>query len=170
MKTIFETRHSPWERRRSQAAFTIIECMVYSGVYVLLLGLAFFAFYRCFDNLKNLRRTSDDITRAVHAGETWRGDVRAASAPIQLNEAEQTLRIQCGNREVSYRFADGQVFRKPSADAPWTVLLGKVQRSEMQSDRRARVTAWRWDLELQTKQKTVRVKPLFTFVAAPPQP
>lgn len=169
MRTILAMRHSPQERRRSQAAITIIECMVYSGVYVLLLGLAFFAFYRCFDNMKNLRRNSDDITRAVHAGEVWRGDVRAASAPIKFNEAEQTLRIRLGDREITYRFADAQVFRKSGADAPWTVLLAKVQRSEMQSDRRAQVTAWRWDLELQTKQKTVRVKPLFTFVAAPPQ-
>ena len=155
---------------RGARGFTIIECMVYCGVYGLLLGLAFCALQRSFDNLRNLCRNSDDITRTVHAGETWRGDVRAASAPIQFNEAEQTLRIRRGEREVSYRFADTQVLRQASADAPWAVLLAKVQHSEMRSDRRTQVLAWRWDLELQTKQKTVRVKPLFTFVAAPAQP
>ena len=158
------------KRELQQRGFTIIECVVYAGVYALLMGLAFFAFYRCFDNLRHVRRTSDDITRAVHAGEVWRGDIRAATAPIQFNAADQTLRVRCGDREIAYRFAEAQVLRQSSSDAPWTVLLAKVQRSEMQSDRRARVTAWRWDLELQTKQKTVRVKPLFTFVAAPPQP
>jgi hypothetical protein len=157
-------------KSRSTHGVTLIECMVYSGVYVLLMGLAFFALYRCFDNLRNLNRTSDDITRAVNAGEAWRGDVRAATAPIQFDEAEQTLRIPRGDREIAYRFADAQVLRRGSTNAPWTVLLAKVQRSEMQADRRSRVTAWHWDLELQTKQKTVRVKPLFTFVAAPPPP
>jgi len=141
--------------------------VVYAGVYLLVLGLAFFAFYRCVDNMRNVRRNSDDITRAVHAGEVWRGDVRAATAPIQFNESEQTLRIKRGDREISYRFTDAQIFRKTGADAPWTVLLAKVQHSEMQTDRRTHVTAWRWDVELQTKQKNVRVKPLFTFVAAP---
>ncbi|MSU60156.1 MAG: hypothetical protein EXS35_18625 [Pedosphaera sp.] len=144
--------------------------MVYSGVFVLLLGLAFFAFYRCAENMRSVRRNSDDITRAVQAGEVWRRDVREATAPVQYSAAEQTLRIQRGGREVSYRFTDTQIFRRTGADAPWTVLLAKVQHSEMQTDRRAHVTAWRWDLELQTKQKNVRVKPVFTFVAAPPQP
>jgi hypothetical protein len=150
--------------------FTVIECLVYSGVYLVLLGLAFFAFYRCVDNMRNVHRNSDDITHAVHAGEIWRGDVRAATKPIEFSEAEQTLQIQHSDREISYRFADAQIFRKTGTDAPWTVLLAKVQRSEMQTDRRTQVTAWRWDLELQTKQKNVRVKPLFTFVATPPQP
>src|SRR5207249_4816031 len=46
----------PARRQRSQAAFTIIECMVYIGVYVTLLGFASFAFYRCYDHMKNMRR------------------------------------------------------------------------------------------------------------------
>ena len=150
--------------------FTIIECMVYCGVYVLLIGLAFFAFYRCFDNMRNLRRNSDDITRAVQAGEIWRDDIRRATAPIQFNAAEHTLRIQQGDRAVAYQFAGAQVLRQSRGDGPWTVLLARVQHSEIQADRRARVTAWRWDLELQPNQKRVRVKPLFTFIAAPPQP
>src|SRR6185295_13014230 len=122
-------------KSRSARGFTIIECMVYAGVYLLVLGLAFFAFYRCVDNMRNVRRNSDDITRAVHAGEVWRGDVRAATAPIQFNESEQTLRIKRGDREISYRFTDAQIFRKTGADAPWTVLLAKVQHSGMQTDR-----------------------------------
>ena len=162
MKTTFQARRA--------CGFTIIECLVYSGVYVLLLGLAFFVFYRSFENLRNINRTSDDIARAIHAGEVWRRDVRTATSPIRFNAAEQLLRIRRGDREISYRFEDGQVLRRSNSDAPWAVLLAKVHHSEMQSDRRAHVTAWRWDLELQTKQKTVRVKPLFTFVAAPPQP
>ena len=152
---------------RQLRGFSIIDCMVYAGVFVVVMGLAYFALYRCLENLKHVRRNSNDITRAVNAGEVWRGDIRAAKLPIQFDEADQTLRLTRDDREVSYRFADGQLLRRPRADAPWAVLIDRVQNSNMTSDPRSEVTAWRWDVELQTKQKNPRVKPLFTFIAAP---
>lgn len=155
--------------RRRTRAFTIIECMVYAGVYVVLLGAAFVAFYRSFDNMKQLYRTTDDITRTVHAGEVWRADIRAATQLVELDAAAQMLRIHRGDREVTYRFADGQVLRQSQADAPWAVLLPNVAHSEMQVDHRAQMTTLRWEVELQTKTKNVRVRPLFTFIATPPQ-
>ena len=161
---------SAWERRRCRGAFTLIECLVYLGVYVALVGFGSFAFYRCYDHMKAMRRNSEDIINAVHAGEAWRNDVRQAAKPLRFEPADQTLRIQRSDKEVAYRFADGQVLRQSSAGAPWLVLLPRVQRSEMQADPRAHVTAWRWELELQSQQKSARVRPLFTFVAAPPQP
>ena len=160
----------PARRRRSLAAFTIIECMVYLGVYVTLLGFATMAFYRCYDHMKSMRRNREAISSAVHAGEAWRNDVRRATKPIVFDPADQTLRIQRSDKEVAYRFADGKVLRKSSAEARWVVLLPKVERSEMQADPRAHVTAWRWEVELQTQKKTARVRPLFSFVATPPSP
>lgn len=161
--------HALMERKcaaRSRA-FTIIECLVYIGLFALLLGLGTVAFYRCFDNMKGLRRNADEITRAVRAGELWRNDVRAAARAIQFEESEQTIRIPQRDREVVYKFADAQVFRKTGADAPWLVLLPKVKNSQMTSDPRTHVTAWRWELELQPTQKTARTRPLFTFLAVP---
>ena len=148
-------------------AFTIIECLVYIGLFAVLLGLGTVAFYRCFDNMKGLRRNADDITRAVHAGELWRHDIRAAARAIQINEAGQTIRIPQRDREVFYWFADTQVFRKTGAEAPWLPLLSKVQSSQMTSDPHAHVTAWRWELELQISRKDTRLRPLFTFLAVP---
>jgi len=148
-------------------AFTIIECLVYIGLFALLLGLGTVAFYRCFDNMKGLRRNADDITRAVHAGELWRNDIRAAARAIQVDQTDQTIRIPQRDRDVLYRFADAQVFRKTGADAPWLVLLPKVKSSQMISDPRTHVTSWRWELELQPTQTTVRTRPLFTFLAVP---
>ena len=148
-------------------AFTIIECLVYAGLFALLLGLGTIAFYRCFDNMKGLRRNADDITRAVHAGELWRNDIRAAARAIQINEADLTIRIPQRDREVSYRFAGTQVSRKTGAEAPWLPLLSRVKVSQMTSDPRARVTAWRWELELQSLRKDRRLRPLFTFIAVP---
>lgn len=160
----------PSKMHRSAAgsrAFTIIECLVYLGLVMLLLGLGTIAFYRCFDNTKGLRRNANDITRAVNAGELWRNDIRAASRAIQVDETDLTIRIPQREREVWYRFADTQVLRKTSKDAPWLPLLSKVQSSRMASDPRAHVIAWRWELELQTSRKEARVRPLFTFLAVP---
>ena len=154
-------------RAAHSPAFTIIECLVYIGLFAVLLGLGTVAFYRCFDNMKGLRRNADDITRAVHAGELWRNDIRAAARAIQVDETDQTIRIPQRDREVFYRFADTQVFRKTGADAPWLPLLPKVKSSQMTSDPRAHVTAWRWELELQISRKDTRVRPLFTFLAVP---
>ncbi len=161
--------HALMERRCTvhSRAFTIIECLVYTGLFALLLGLGTVAFYRCFDNMKGLRRNADDITRAVHAGELWREDIRAAARAIQINEAEQMIRIPQRDREVFYRFADTQVFRKTAAEAPWFPLLPRVKSSQMTSDPRAHVTAWRWEVELQTSRKDTRLRPLFTFLAVP---
>lgn len=161
------------KKHRSAAgsrAFTIIECLVYLGLVMVLLGLGTVAFYRCFDNMKGLRRNANDITGAVNAGELWRNDIRAATHTIQVDEADQTICIRQRDREVFYKFADTQVFRKTGADAPWLPLLSKVQSSRMTSDPRAHVTAWRWELELQTSRKQARVRPLFTFLAVPEPP
>lgn len=148
-------------------AFTIIECLVYLGLVMVLFGLGTVAFYRCFDNMKGLRRNANDITRAVNAGELWRNDIRTATQTIQVDEADQTIRIPQREREVFYKFTDTQVFRKTGADAPWLPLLSKVQSSQMTKDPRAHVTAWRWELALQPSRKEARVRPLFTFLAVP---
>ena len=153
--------------RRNVRALTLIECLVYIGLLGLLLGLGTVAFYRCFDNMKGLRRNTDDITRAVHAGELWRNDIRAAAGAIQSDDAGRTILIPQREREVLYKFADAQVYRKTGAGSSWQPLLAKVQSSQMTSDPRTHVTAWRWELELQASRKTARVRPLFTFLAVP---
>ena len=164
MKTLASMER--WCTVRSRA-FTIIECLVYTGLFALLLGLGTVAFYRCFDNMKGLRRNADDITRAVHAGELWRDDIRAAARAIQVEQTDQTIRIPQRDREIFYRFADAQVLRKTGAEAPWLPLLSRVKGSQMIRDPRAHVTAWRWELELQTARKDTHLRPLFTFLAVP---
>lgn len=156
-----------FRRTAPSHGFTIIELLIYCGVYAVLLGVSFVAFYRCFDNMKGLRRNSEDITRAIHAGEIWRNDIRAATRPIRFDESVQSFRIPQDDREVAYKFSDAQVYRKAGVDAPWVVLLSKVQTSRMSADPRTHVTAWHWELELQSARKSPRVKPLFTFLAIP---
>jgi hypothetical protein len=117
--------------------------------------------------MKGLRRNADDITRALYAGELWRDDMRSATRPIQVEPSTQIIHIPRRDGEVLYQFVESQVLRKAKPDAPWVVLLPKVQRSQMEADVRVHVTAWRWELELQPSRKPARVRPAFTFLAVP---
>jgi type II secretory pathway component PulJ len=154
-------------RQHNENGITLIECLVYISLVFVVLGLATAAFYRCFDNMKALRRNTDDITQALHAGELWRADIRAATKPVQFDAADQLLRITHRDREVAYKFADAQVLRRTGADTSWVVVLPKVEKSQMQADTRAQVTAWQWELELKTLRKPATMRPLFTFTAVP---
>ena len=147
--------------------FTLIECMAYLGVFVVILSLALLTYYRCMDNYKNLHSNADDIARVLLIGEQWRNDVRAAIGTIHFENDGNLVRIPQQNGEVAYKFSDGQVLRKTATNPAWIVVLPKVRRSQMEFDARGRVTAARWELELQPSQKRVRVRPAFSFFAVP---
>jgi len=154
---------------RPLRAFLLIEALVYIGVSSLLLGIGFAAIYRCIDNSVALRRNADDITTALHMGERWRADVRAASGPVRLEKLadEQILHLLGGSHEITYRFAEHTAFRRVDAGS-WVQLLGRFKSSFVESERRSNVTAWKWELELETRAKAGKVRPLLTFFAVAP--
>ncbi len=154
-------------RRQHRAAATLIECLVYIGVFATLLGVSTCAFYRCYDHMRSLRRNADDITRTLHLGELWRHDIRLATQPPALDETAQTLHIQQQERVVDYRFTDNQVLRRTSATAPWSSVLTNFNQSQMRLEHQNGVAAWRWEVELKPLRKPARVQPLFTFTAVP---
>jgi hypothetical protein len=67
--------------------------------------------------------------------------------------------------EILYAFREGSVFRRAPSSRDWQPLLPKVKNFKMQIDHYESVTAWRWEVELQSAQKAAHVKPLFTFLA-----
>jgi hypothetical protein len=149
----------------SPRGFTLIECLVYIAVLLLVWGLAFQLFYRSRDSARDLGRNADDVSRAVHAGERWREDVRLAIGRVDVAEVDGVtrLRIPQADGAVVYSFHDAQVFRESGgATIP---VLGKVKASRMQSDPREKVTAWRWELELLGRPDRKRLRPLFSFQA-----
>jgi len=157
---------------RSRAAFMLEECLVYIAVSSVLLGLAFAAFYRVMENAKGLRRNAADIARVLQAGERWREDIHRATGPLRLANSpgavEQAFHVPQRSGEVIYFFTGTNLLRRAGPDAPWREALAGVKVSRMNRDRRERVTAWRWELELNTGRKKPLVRPLFTFQAAAP--
>jgi hypothetical protein len=151
-------------------AFSLIECLVYMGILMLLVGLALAGFYRTLKQTSNLEKNAADIVRAVQAGERWREDIRLATGVPQWIGAGPTreLHIPQASGDVAFVFRDNAVWRRSAPAHAWEPLLAQVKDSKMIEDRRPRVIAWRWDVELQENQKVARVRPLFSFLAVPP--
>jgi type II secretory pathway pseudopilin PulG len=153
-------------RRR---AFTLIELLVYMSLFVVVVGLGYAAMYRSMDASKGLRRNAEDITQALDAGERWRDDIRAATQPPRLEQSgeETILHIPRANTEVTYRFASNNVSRRVGS-GEWSTALEHVNASNFISDQRTKVTAWKWEIEMQPYRKSLtHLKPLFTFLAVP---
>ena len=155
-------------RRRTRVrGITLIECLVYIGALATVFGMGTAAFYHSSASSAALRRNADDIAQVLHIGELWRADIRAATQPVRFDATEQTLHLVHGETAVAYKFADHQILRRSSADAPWVVILPRVAQSQMAPEPRAHVTGWRWELELKSIRESAPLRPLFTFTAVP---
>ena len=155
----------PVNRAARQRGVSLIECIVYIAVLVMVLGTALVGFNRCWDNNKHLRRNAEDIVRALHAGEQWRADLRAATGKIQVKqqpEGEQVI-IPLRGGPITYTYSAGTVQRQTGLTGKAVVLLNNVKTSAMAAEPRLHVTAWRWELELAAVRKDVAVRPIFTF-------
>jgi len=154
-----------------QKAYLLTEALVYIGLVFVLLGVAYAGLYRFIDNSVLLQRYSEDISRAMHAGERWRADIRSASVGIRLepNPDGDILHLRTSRGEIDYTVRPGAVLRRVDSGS-WVSVLNNVQASSMQADALPNVTAWRWELELRPQTKGAikpgRVRPLFTFLAA----
>jgi hypothetical protein len=77
------------------------------------------------------------------------------------------MQLRQSNGEVAYLFSTNAVYRRVGTGR-WSTVLENVEASTVTADRRSRVTAWRWELELQTRKKRLsNARPLFTFIAVP---
>ena len=161
------------KRSASASGMMLIECLVYISIAMVLAGLALGAFYQGWNNHRNLTRVSDDILQTLRAGEQWRADIRQTIAEPRgkTNQAGHLLHLPQRNGEVIYAFRTNGVWRRSSAGVPWAPVLSRVKSSRMVPEVHAHVTAWRWELTLETPRQQARLQPLFTFKAVPgPRP
>ncbi len=165
----FPNRQSKIGNRKS--AFTLIECLAYVGLFALFIVLVMTTFFRARDGSDSLRRNADDVTRALHAGERWREDVRTATAaPSLVTESGQTwLALPHGTNTTVYTHFGSTVWRQVHTNQTWQPVLTRVTSSHMEADARQHVAAWRWEVELQLKDPRKQTRPLFTFLAVAPK-
>ena len=153
---------------QARTGYLLIECLVYLSVIVVVLGLGLGAFYVCWDYSKALHYATDDINAALHAGERWRADIRNATGKITVETTAEgeRLRIPYGTNQLIYNFNAGEVRRKVASSDFSELLLPKVTVSQMVTETRGPVAAWRWEVELTPRRKETHLPLLFTFEAA----
>ncbi|MFO1478135.1 MAG: prepilin-type N-terminal cleavage/methylation domain-containing protein [Verrucomicrobiota bacterium] len=155
--------------RRNCTGFTLIEVLMYIFLLALVTGAAGTAFFRSWDASKALARNAENITRTLDAGESWRADIRTANGPIRQEGAHgaEQLRIPTARGDIVYSLVNSEIWRHDPAQPAPVRLLGQVASSRMQPDPRTHVTAWSWDVRLQTRRHTVHTIPQFRFEAVP---
>ena len=157
---------------RGRAGFTLIECISYFAVFLILSGIAMGSFYLSWDHSKALISASDDISAALLAGERWRMDVRAASGTINVETTTngEVVKIPEGGNEIIYRFDSNKVQRQAGAANLPVLLLPRVVSSEVKPDTRGGIMAWRWELQVAQRRKETHLPLLFTFEAVQKTP
>ncbi len=75
---------------------------------------------------------TNDITTALHAGERWRADVRAATGNISITTTPtgELVRIPETKKEIIYRFEAGEVRRDIPALHLFTIAAPKSQKAQ----------------------------------------
>jgi Tfp pilus assembly protein PilE len=152
------------EIRRERSGYLLMELLVFMALMAVILGLAFAAYYRCADNSKRLQQNAADILAATQAGERWREDVRTATNAVMA--ADGVKIIQAGDT-IEYRFGEQAIWRHSAKTGRTICLLSKVKTSTMRPETRRQVSAWRWEVELQSRKAPPFLRPLFTFEAVP---
>jgi hypothetical protein len=158
--------------RRRRAGIMLVECITYLVVFLILSGVAMGSFYLCWDHSKALISASDDISAALHAGERWRADVRAASGTINIETTTngEVVKIPQGDKEITYTFDSKKIQRQVGSVNLPVLLLPRVLSSDMEQDIRGGVTAWRWELQVAQRRKEMHTQLMFTFEAVQKMP
>jgi hypothetical protein len=154
-------------RNQNQAGITLIECLVYVTVLIIIVGVALEAFYVCWGHSRALISTTDDVSAALRAGELWRADVRDASGAIDVETTAsgEAVKIPEAGKEIRYTFNSSEVRRQTGSEGVSQLLLARVKSSDIKMDPRTSVTAWKWELELPERTKGPHLPLLFTFEA-----
>jgi hypothetical protein len=157
---------------KREAGITLVECIVYIAVFLILSAVATGAFYLSWDHSKALISATDDISAALRAGERWRTDVRVASGEIRVKKtlSETVVTIPEGDKEIEYHLSAGELRRQAGSDGFSALLLPRVVSSEMIPEVRDGIWAWRWELEVAQQRKETHIPLLFTFEAAQKTP
>ena len=154
---------------RRERAIVLIDLMVYMALLAFILILLAVVFDQGMQQSGHLRRNIADIERAMKAGERWRAEVRSATGEpwLQTVDGVEFFHIPIGTNQIAYSFQSNRVYRFISTNEGWQVALRDVKSAQVLAERREHAAGWRWEIELERRQKTVHVRPLFTFLAVP---
>ena len=141
-------------RTRSEAGVSLIECLVYIGLFTVLLLCGSRFFTVVYQHNKAVAKAAGYTSAALDAARHWRRDIANAKGEPKLIRGERfdVIRIDQANGErVSYR-VNGTRLERHNGDE-WVPIIRRVASSIMLPDQREHVRAWRWELAMETKSR-----------------
>ena len=150
----------------------MVEMLIYAGLLGTLLTLGSETVGIGSNHARQTQMQTGDINAALRAGEQWRRDIRSAVAPPKSQAGESTpiLLIETSDEIIEYRYSNRAVWRRVAGEKDGQKLFDSVESSRMLPYTRGKVTAWRWELELETRDHRSKMRPLFAFIAVPTAP
>ena len=155
-------------RTRSKAGVSLIECLVYIGLFAVLLTCATRFFSVIYYHNKAAASAASYTIAALDAAKHWRRDIANAKGEPKLirDDHFDVIRIdQANGEQVSYRVNGTRLERHNSKE--WVPIIRRVASSIMLPDQREQVRAWRWDLAMETRSRFLGVPVRFSFPAVP---
>ena len=158
-------------RTRSEAGVSLIECLVYIGLFAVLLNCATRFFSVVYHHNKAATKAASYTIAALDAARHWRRDIANAKGEPKLIRGDHfdVIRIdQANGEQVSYRVNGTRLERHNSKE--WVPIIRRVASSIMLPDQREHVRAWRWELAMETKSRFLGDPVRFSFTAVPGHP
>ncbi len=158
-------------KTRSEAGVSLIECLVYIGLFAVLLNCATRFFTVVYQHNKAVAKAAGYTSAALDAARYWRRDIANAKGEPELIRGEHfdIIRIdQANGGQVSYRVNGTRLERHNSKE--WVPIIRRVASSIMLPDQREHVRAWRWELAMETKSLFLGDPVRFSFTAVPGHP
>src|SRR5688572_8583407 len=123
--------------QKRNSGIMLLECLTYLAGLVVVMGLAYGAYYRCVASSTGMRRNAADIAKVLQCGERWREDVRLATGNLSVTEANehQTVRIPQKSGAVIYIFENGTI-KRSTDEKKWNSILPNVKASQMKKEDR----------------------------------
>ena len=159
------------QRTRSESGVSLIECLVYIGLFAVLLLCGSRFFTVVYQHNKAVAKAAGYTSAALDAARHWRRDIANAKGEPELIRGERfdVIRIdQASGGQVSYRVNGTRLERHNSKE--WVPIIRRVASSIMLPDQREYVRAWRWELAMETKSRFLGDPVRFSFTAVPGHP
>lgn len=156
---------------RSKAGVSLIECLVYIGLFAVLLTCATRFFSVVYDHNKAAASAASYTIAALDAAKHWRRDIANAIGEPKLirDDHFDVIQIdQATGEQVRYRVNGNRLERHNSQE--WVPIIRRVASSIMLPDQREHVRAWRWELAMETKSRFLGDPVRFSFTAVPGHP
>ena len=158
-------------RIRSEAGVSLIECLVYIGLFAVLLLCGSRFFTVVYHHNKAVAKAASYTNAALDAARHWRRDIANAKGEPELIRGDHfdVIRIdQANGEQVSYRVNGTRLERNDGTE--WIPIIRRVASSIMLPDQRQHVRAWRWELAMETKSRFLGDPVRFSFTAVPGHP